>query len=441
MASVMRKFCLLVILLISTFAISMPNAAAQDASPPASELDAHPATEWIELLYQRIFAEKINPPAAARLYAYAGITMYQAVVPGIPGNRSLAGQLTDMPESPAIEDGAVYDWSAAATGALAVVVPAILPENPDTAQAVELLLTRQTNTYKRNLPEDVVDRSLAYGQSVAEVILEWEAADGAKEAHAKAADYVLPVDELDGYVLTTEGTKPVEPYWGEVRTFGLPSSDACDMELDMFFSEEDSSTFYAQALEVKTTGDRLTPAQEDIINFWVDTPGITGTPAGHWMLISAQLVDQLDLKLDKTSEMFAMVGISVGDAFISGWNTKYIVMLLRPETYIHRYIDEKWQPYVQTPPFPEFISGHSIVSSSAARTLTYLFGTQSFTDDSERFRNLQRRSFTSFEAAASEAGISRLYGGIHYRTGIEKGLEQGRCVADFINERIHLHDE
>jgi hypothetical protein len=213
------------------------------------------------------------------------------------------------------------------------------------------------------------------------------------------------------------------------------------MEQDMPYSTDKDSTFYAQALEVKNTGDHLTPPQKDIVNFWVDTPGITGTPGGHWMLIAAQLVDQLDLKLDKASEAFAMVGIAVGDAFISGWNTKYIVMLIRPVSYIQRYIDPNWQPYVQTPPFPEFISGHSIVSESAARTLTYLFGTQAFTDDSERFRNLQRRSFTSFEQAANEAAISRLYGGIHYRTGIEKGLEQGRCVADFIHDRIQLHGE
>ena len=439
-----RKLLLLslVICSLSLFSMSILPAQAQSdaASPPASEFDAHPATDWINLLYQRVFAEKINPPAAARLYAYAGITMYQAVLPGIPENRSLAGQLTDMPETPTIEDGAVYDWSAAATGALSVVVPAILPENPDTTTAVDLLRQKQINAYKRDLPEDVVDRSIAYGESVAKVILDWESKDGAKEAHAKAADYVIP-ETVDGYVLTTEGTKPTEPYWGEVRPFGIPTSASCDMEQDMPYSTDENSTFYAQALEVKNTVDHLTPAQEDIVNFWVDTPGITGTPAGHWMMIGAQLVDQLDLKLDKTAEMFALLGTAVGDAFISGWDTKYIVMLIRPVSYIQRYIDPKWQSYVQTPPFPEFISGHSIVSESAARTLTYIFGTQKFTDDSERFRNLERRSFTSFEQAANEAGISRLYGGIHYRTGIEKGLEQGRCVADFIHDRIQLHEE
>lgn len=432
---------LLVITLVFRPATQTLEAFQTETSPLASELDATPMVDWVKVLYERIMAEKINPPAAARLYAYAGITLYEAVLPGIPGNLSLSGQATDMPEMPAIEADVVYDWSASVTGAMSVLVPAILPENADTTQAVDLLRQQQVNARNRDIDAEVVERSLAYGESVGNAILAWSQTDYAKEAHAEAADFVLETDETSAYVLTTEGTKPVEPYWGKVRPFGIVASNVCDQALDLEFSTDPSSSFYAQALEVKTTGENLTPAQEDIINFWVDTPGITGTPAGHWMQIMGQLVPQLGLNMDRAGEGFAMVGIAVGDAFISGWNTKYIVMLLRPETYIHQYIDPNWQPYVQTPPFPEFVSGHSIVSQTAASVLTSVFGTVAFQDDSERFRNLPRRSFTSFQAAASEAGISRLYGGIHYRTGIEKGLDQGRCVAANILERIHLHPD
>ncbi|MBA3870939.1 MAG: vanadium-dependent haloperoxidase, partial [Anaerolineae bacterium] len=207
---------------------------------------------------------------------------------------------------------------------------------------------------------------------------------------------------------------------------------------DMDFSEDPKSTFYAQALEVKNVGDKLTKEQKDIATFWVDTPGITGTPGGHWVALTAQLIGDLKLDLGRSVDALAMVGIGVGDAFISGWNIKYVVLLMRPETYIHKYIDAKWQPFIQTPPFPEFVSGHSIVSETAARILTDIFGTMSFTDNTERFRNLDSRSFTSFENAASEAGISRLYGGIHYRTGIEKGFDEGRCVAASIIDRIKV---
>jgi hypothetical protein len=323
-------------------------------------------------------------------------------------------------------------------GAMSVVVPGIFPGSVDTQQAVQLLREQQINARKREADGEIVDRSVAYGESVGKAIMEWEAKDNAKEAHEKGLAYVIPEGQLDSYVLTTTNTKPTEPFWGTVRPFGLSNSAVCDESQDMEFSEDSQSTFYAQALEVKNVGDKLTKEQKDIANFWVDTPGITGTPAGHWMAIVAQLVGDMRLKLDQAVDTFVMVGIGVGDAFISGWNIKYMILLMRPETFIHKFIDEKWQPFIQTPPFPEFISGHSIVSESAARILTAQFGTVAFTDNTERFRNLPSRSFTSFEHAASEAGISRLYGGIHYRTGIEKGFDQGRCVAMNILDRVKV---
>lgn len=413
--------------------------ATSGTSVSATELDPSPAIDWIQLIYKRILAEKTSAPAAARLYAYAGIAEYQAVVPGIPGDQSLSGQLTDLPPMPAIDSTAVYDWSSSLTGAMSVVLPGILdPKDTDTAQQVTLLQQTQINARKRAVDPAIVDRSFAYGQSVGQAIVDWSNKDNAAEAHAKGLTYQLPTDIAD-YVLTTAGTTPVEPYWGTVRPFGLPASNVCDETQDMPFSTDPKSTFYAQALEVMNTGNHLTKEQKDIATFWVDTPGITGTPSGHWMLITGEVINQQNLKLDKAVEAFAMVGIGVGDAFISGWNIKYIVLLMRPETFINRYIDPNWHPFIQTPPFPEFVSGHSIVSESASRILTALFGTYAFTDDSERYRNLPARSFTSFQNAASEAGISRLYGGIHYRTGIEKGWDQGTCVAGYILDRIHPH--
>ncbi len=412
--------------------------AIEAKSMPASELSGIPAADWIQLVYKRVFEEKSSAPGGARLYAYAGVALHEAVVPGIEGGKSLSGQLTDLPQMPAIEDGMAYDWLASMAGAMSVVVPGIFPGSADTQQAVQLLRASQINARKREVDAEIVDRSVAYGESVGKMIIEWESKDNAKEAHEKGLAYEIPAGQLDAYVLTTANTKPVEPFWGTVRPFGLPNSAVCDATQDMEFSEDAKSTFYAQALEVKNVGDKLTKEQKDIATFWVDTPGITGTPGGHWMALSAQLVSDLKLKLDKAVDTFAMVGVGVGDAFISGWNIKYHVLLMRPETYIHKYIDEKWQPFVQTPPFPEFISGHSIVSETAARILTDQFGTLAFTDNTERFRNLTSRKFTSFENAAAEAGISRLYGGIHYRTGIEKGFDQGRCVASNILDRVKV---
>jgi hypothetical protein len=218
----------------------------------------------------------------------------------------------------------------------------------------------------------------------------------------------------------------------------LYSADACAVKHNMPFSTDKNSAFYAQALEVKTTGDKLTPEQKDIARFWIDTPGQTGAPAGHWVMIENQVIDRVGLKLDRASMMYGLVGVALGDAFIGTWSLKYQINLVRPVTYINKFIDPKWKPFLQTPGFPEYPSGHSVASAAAAEVLTGMFGQVSFTDQSVRKHGMQPRSFTSFEAAASEAAISRLYGGIHYREAIENGMRMGRCIGQNVLNYVVL---
>jgi membrane-associated phospholipid phosphatase len=180
---------------------------------------------------------------------------------------------------------------------------------------------------------------------------------------------------------------------------------------------------------VHNIGSRLTREQREIAEWWVDTPGITGTPAGHWVLLQNQLVDDLDLNLLQAGEMYGMMGMVLADSFIAAWSLKYQINLLRPVTYIQEHISRRWQPYIETPPFPEYPSGHSVVSGAAADMLTFLFGGVAFTDRTNVVRGLPPRSFTTFESAAYEAAISRLYGGIHFRTAIENGLRMGECIT------------
>src|SRR5690606_17311927 len=109
----------------------------------------------------------------------------------------------------------------------------------------------------------------------------------------------------------------------------------------------------------------------------------------------------------------------------------------RPETLINQHIDENWMPLLQTPPFPEYTSGHSVVSGAAAEVLTSIYGDDfSFDDDTETPFGLPVRSFNSFNEASAEAAISRMYGGIHYRAAIELGLKQGRGIGDLVIKKI-----
>ncbi|MBC7813179.1 MAG: vanadium-dependent haloperoxidase, partial [Burkholderiales bacterium] len=308
----------------------------------------------------------------------------------------------------------------------------------ETVAAIAALREEQSEARTADVGSEVVERSVAYGDDIAAVLLEWIAADGYTDNLGR--EYELPTGDPSLYVQTTDGAPIIGPYWGTLRPLGLSYAEVCHVPLNVPFSEDADSTFYAQADEVREVGDNLTTEQEDIARFWLDTPGQTGAPAGHWVSIETQLVEQLDLNLQQAAGMYALVNMSLADSFISIWSLKYEVMLLRPETYIREYIARSWQPYIQTPPFPEYPSGHSGTSAAAAEILTSLFGAVAFTDRTHIIYDHEplQRSFTSFEAAASEAAISRMYGGIHYRAAIENGMRQGRCIGQQILQNVQL---
>jgi len=233
---------------------------------------------------------------------------------------------------------------------------------------------------------------------------------------------------------------PLQPCWGHLRPMVLTSSGECPPPGHPSFSTTATSSFYAAALEVYNTGVGLTAEQKTIADYWADNPGATGTPAGHWMAIVSQFARSQGLSLAGAAEAYARVGIAVHDAFIVCWNSKYIYNLQRPVTYINDNIDRNWQPYIVTPNFPTYTSGHSTQSAAAARVLTDLFGVKRFTDTTHTDHALTPaqppRTFNSFEEAAAEAAISRLYGGIHYSFDNNDGLGCGECVGKAIRNRV-----
>ena len=426
------------ILLIALLSISFP-AAAQGGSPLTETLDSTPVIGWMNQFYKIVEAERINAPAASRLYAYAGITTYESLLPGMPYNNTLAGQIHHMPDMPLPEEDELYDWLSSHNAAMSTVTTGLFPNASDeTYAAIDAM--RQSNAEARTeeIGEEVVERSMNFGDELGQAILDWAAEDG--YADTRGLEYEIPVG--DGFwELTTEGTSPAEPYWGQLRPFVLEYGDGCAIYMNLEYSTDSESTFYLQAKEVYETGRNLTEEQEEIARFWVDTPGETGTPAGHWVAIAGQMADRLNLTLDRVSEAYAMVGMAVGDSFISAWWLKYQINLLRPVTYVQANMRRSWEPYIESPPFPEYPSGHSVVSAAAAEVLTGLFGTVAFTDETHFIFDHEplRRSFLSFEHAATEAAISRLYGGIHYRAAIENGVRQGRCIGDVANNTIRLN--
>ncbi len=397
------------------------------------------AVAWMRLLYDLVEAEGVSAPGGARLYGYAGVTLYQAVVPGMPNNFSLVGTLPRFQEIPSINYEKPYDWPAVAVAALSTVYPHFFdaPSNA-TLNAIRDLRDRHIAERKAVANDEMVDWSVQYGDELGAAIVAWMNNDG--YLFTRDRGYTIPTGDPSLWELTTPGTAPVEPYWGTLQAFGLMFTEICHQRLNVPFSTDPNSVFYRQALEVKNAYDALTTEQQEIARFWVDTPGVTGTPAGHWLMIGIQLVDILDLDLQRTAEMFALLNMALSDAFISAWSLKYQINLLRPVTYINRYIDPSWRPYIETPPFPEYPSGHSVVSGAAAEVLTRMFGPVPFTDRTHVLTGHEPlvREFMSFEQAAQEAAISRLYGGIHYRVAIENGLRQGQCVGNQVLGNVPL---
>lgn len=396
--------------------------------------------DWMNVIYDRVAADALSAPSGARVYAYAGIAAYEALVPFMPGNRSLSFQLNgldDLPlpefpeEGSLAENIALYDQYTVINATMFSVAAALFRDkSPESREAFIALRDAWIEArLEAGISQEEIDLSITYGDLLGKALGDWMSEDNYIQIRERDP-YVLPSDRPSDYRLTPEASQPAEPYWGELRSMILPYENVCWQPENYSFSTEEDSDFYRQAREVFDVGNNLTPEQRAIATWWVDTPAQTGTPAGHWVQIENQLVEELDLDLGRAAEMYAMVGMVLGDSFISTWGQKYVVLLLRPETYINENISARWRPFIQTPPFPEYPSGHSVVSGAAGDMLTALFGTNvHFVDQTHVARGDAPREFFSFTQAANEAAISRLYGGIHYRAAIENGLRSGSCIA------------
>jgi len=248
----------------------------------------------------------------------------------------------------------------------------------------------------------------------------------------------------------------LEPHWSKIRPFVIDSAAQFKPLPPPKFSMEKGSDFYKELKEVYDISNQITEngdasEEVEIAQFWDCNPYVSVTrghlmfatkkitPGAHWIGICKIACKKSNYDFDKTVYAYTKTAIAIADAFISCWDEKYRSNLIRPETLINEHIDENWKPILQTPPFPEYTSGHSVASGAAAVALTDVFGDDfSFDDDTELQYGLPVRSFTSFNQAANEAAISRMYGGIHYRAAVEIGVKQGRDLGKFVVKNLTM---
>ena len=391
-----------------------------------------------------------SPPVASRIYAYPSIAAYEVLQHEHPDYRPLAGQLHELDPVPQPEEGQEYCYPLAAVHAFLTVGKALIFSEDSIAAFQDQLYSEFKDI---GLPGAVYDRSMAYGQAVAEHILAWSAKDHYKETRSYPKYSITedpdkwkptPPDYMDG----------IEPHWRDIRTFVLDSATQFVPPPPTPFDLSQESPFYKEVMEVYSALQAEDQEErKEIARFWDCNPYVSThaghvmfaskkiTPGGHWIGITALTARQADSDLMESAEAYAMVSVALADAFISCWDEKYRSNLIRPETVINVYVDEDWRPLLQTPPFPEYTSGHSVISRSAAITLTHLYGDGfSFTDTVEDEYGLPIRSFNSFLEASEEAAMSRLYGGIHYMPAIRNGVAQGEKVGKFIVRQVVTHE-
>lgn len=426
---------LLITALLGGYAPLQPVTAAPHQD------DALVATAWFDLyLYLIQQTEGFTPPVASRTLGYAGVTLYEAVVPGMPGYQSLVGQLNELTALPQPDPKQRYVWPAVANSALASLARELFSNTArDNKALINALEQQLAASLQKKHDAATLTRSAEHGRTLAAAIYTWSMSDGGHKGQLKnfPLDY-QPVTGVGFWQATPPKflRTPMQPYWGDNRPFALQADNPCEPPPPPVYSEKQDSPFYQQALEVYDTVRQLTPDQRTIALFWADDPGRTVTPPGHSLALATQVLRDEDASLALAAETYAKVGMAVADAFIGCWQTKFKYNVVRPITYIQRIIEPTWNnptvtDPVTTPPFSEYTSGHSVQSAATATVLTQIFGDgYEITDHTQDQRGFLPRSYASFEALAQEAAMSRLYGGIHYRAAIEAGSAQGRCIGE-----------
>jgi len=425
-------------------ALLVLNSCASQKTPelPVQDILIQNQDQLTKVIIYDVF----TPPVASRLYVYSSLASYEAIRFAKQGAPSIAEKLNGYDSMPQPASGKEYDFTLAASKAFFNVVRNVKVFSVDSLSSYENGLY---GYFKKKVNDSVYTRSLAFGDKIAEVILKRAKTDGYLASRGKPK-YLgsddkgkwrpTPPDYLDG----------VEWCWNTMKPMVMDSASQFMPPRPPEFSMDTTSLFYRSLKEVYEVNKNLTPEQMTIARFWDDNPFVIEhsghmmfgnkkiTPGGHWMGICSIATKQAGSDPVTTAKAFALTSLALYEAFISCWDEKYRSSTVRPVTVINEKMDPSWLPFLQTPPFPEYTSGHSTITACAATVLTKIYGDNfAFQDTSDlRYIGLQRH-FSSFNEAAAEASISRLYGGIHYRFSVDTGAAMGRKLGEFINGKLN----
>ena len=403
----------------------------------------------VKKLNNVVLENNFPPMIASRNYAYATIAAYEVIAAGDPGHyQSLSGQVRHLPALPAPGDTAKINFPLASMLAFTKVGNAVtFPEGSMMAHYDALI--RMADSL--GMPEEMITATRIYADTISSRILAWSKGDNYAQTRS-ATRYTVNNDAGRWVPTPPMYAQAVEPHWGEIRPMVMDSLVACRAQIPPVYDIKNlKGPFYNDMMEVKHIGDSLTEEQKHIADFWDDNPfkmNVSGhvmfatkkfSPPGHWMNIVGIAAQKAGADFNTTVTAYTKTAIAMFDGFISCWEGKFIFNYVRPETAINQLVDPEWRPYIQTPPFPSYPSGHATVSAAAAESMTSVFGDKlSFTDTSLLEFGIGNREITSFRNAAKEAAMSRLYGGIHYRFDNDLGAESGKKIGSLVVSRLTM---
>jgi hypothetical protein len=442
--------------LLLFFALLLPFACKKEVVSPSETVSLRRKSadyrgdmihEWMELGYQMAKDNFFFGPHAARTYGYLGLTAWESVYGGVPGGRSMEGQINDY-EAAVIDTDKEYDWGIVLCSAMRTVVP-VLIEDISAAQRgqVEVLADLQeSQMMAQDVPEDVRYNSKDLGLRIGQQIIKRIQRDGRDVIRNIVP--VLPARDAEHpwYWEKTGGFDAVEPMWSTLRTFVVDNSQSCEAEVPLSYSTDPNSAFFKEAKEVFDMP--RTNENKAIAYHWENGPGRTCSPACHWVSITQQLLKTADRNLAESAKAYALVGFAAADGFSVAWYLKYKYNILRPITYIREQFDANYEPMLGTPPYPDYTSGSSTIGGAAPVVLASIFGNVGFVDKTHLGSPLYtpdggpfilpERSFLSLSAAGEEQAESRIIGGVHFRRACALGLVSGRCVGNTIVSRLEF---
>jgi hypothetical protein len=396
-----------------------------------------------------VMGNNFSPIVASRNYLYANVAAYEVIAAGYPKNyNSLAGQLKDLKEVPKPTPGKKLNFEFASLLAFCKLGESVtFPEGSMQGYVDSLKYKAQDH----GMPDEIFENSVEFADTVSAAILKWSKKDN--YAQTRSAERYTVTDEDGRWVPTPPAyASAMEPHWNKIRPLVMDSASQFTPPPPLKYNVKDTAgEFYKQVMFTKQAIENLTPEQKHIADFWDDNPfklNVSGhlmygtkkfSPPGHWMSIIGIAAKTAKADFATTVYAYAKTSIALFEAFIQCWDAKYKYNTARPETIINKHFDPNWQPYLQTPPFPEYTCGHSTCSSAAAEALTSIFGDNfQYTDTTELEFGIPSRSFKSFRHAAEENNWARFYGGIHFHNSCIVSTEYGRKVGELVVDRLKM---